>query len=214
MAFLTRQQPDNAWYMDTGVTSHLTNNSGNLPQMRQLPTPQFIMNDNGHRIPIQGFGHTLTPPPHPHFSLQNVLYAPNIIKNRISARSIRSAADGSGLNTSPTTSSSGGYQLIRAIEALLGILDANIKVLRKNLPMKLLFFLGDFYCATAFATVIGQTSDWDIISAGLAVAVVEGIGALMYRSIPLIDEARSLITMFNYWKTGLTLGLFLDSFKY
>ncbi|XP_059296562.1 uncharacterized protein ycf20 [Lycium ferocissimum] len=130
------------------------------------------------------------------------------------AWSIRSAADGSGLNSSPTTSSSGGTRLIRAIEALLAKLDARIKVLRKNLPMKLLFFLVGFYCATAFATVIGQTGDWDIISAGLAVAVVEGIGALMYRSIPIINEARSLITMFNYWKTGLTLGLFLDSFKY
>lgn len=128
--------------------------------------------------------------------------------------SIRSAADGSGLNSSPTTSGSGGTRLIRAIEALLVKLDARIKVLRKNLPMKLLFFLVGFYCATAFATVIGQTGDWDIISAGLAVAVVEGIGALMYRSIPLIDGIRSLIIMFNYWKTGLTLGLFLDSFKY
>ncbi|MCD9560201.1 hypothetical protein HAX54_018699 [Datura stramonium] len=131
------------------------------------------------------------------------------------AWSIRSAADGSGLNSSPTTSSSGGTRLIRAIEALVAKLDARIKVLRKNLPMKLLFFLVGFYCATAFATVIGQTGDWDIISAGLAVAVVEGIGALMYRSsIPLINEVRSVITMFNYWKTGLTLGLFLDSFKY
>ncbi|KAF0906198.1 hypothetical protein E2562_009215 [Oryza meyeriana var. granulata] len=34
----------------------------------------------------------------------------------------------------------------------------------------------------AFATVIGQTGDWDILSAGLAVAIVEGIGALMYRA--------------------------------
>lgn len=136
------------------------------------------------------------------------------MQNRRLAWSIRSAADGNGLNSSPTTSSSGGTRLIRAIEALLVKLDARIKVLRKNLPVKLLFFLVGFYCATAFATVIGQTGDWDIISAGLAVAVVEGIGALMYRSIPLLDEVRSFITMFNYWKTGLTLGLFLDSFKY
>lgn len=128
--------------------------------------------------------------------------------------SIRSAADGSRLESSPTTNGSGGTRLIRAIEALLVKLDTRIKVLRKNLPMKLLFFLVGFYCATAFATVIGQTGDWDIISSGLAVAVVEGIGALMYRSIPLIDGVRSIIIMFNYWKTGLTLGLFLDSFKY
>ena len=81
--------------------------------------------------------------------------------------------------------------------------------------MKLLFFLVGFYSATAFATVIGQTGDWDILSAALAVAVVEGIGALMYKaSLPLIGKLRGLIIMFNYWKAGLSLGLFLDSFKY
>ncbi|KAG0472588.1 hypothetical protein HPP92_014445 [Vanilla planifolia] len=72
-----------------------------------------------------------------------------------------------------------------------------------------------FYCATAFATVISQTGDWDILSAGLALVVVEVIGAIMYRaSSRFFDRFRSLITMFNYWKAGLSLGLFLDSFKY
>ncbi|XP_024012815.1 uncharacterized protein LOC18020044 isoform X2 [Eutrema salsugineum] len=61
----------------------------------------------------------------------------------------------------------------------------------------------------------GQTGDWDVLSAALAVIVVECIGALMYRaSVPLINKMRSIITMFNYWKTGLALGLFLDSFKF
>ncbi|KAK4850167.1 hypothetical protein QYF36_004360 [Acer negundo] len=45
--------------------------------------------------------------------------------------------------------------------------------------MKVFFFLVGFYCATAFATVIGQTGDWDILSAALAVVVVEGVGALI-----------------------------------
>ncbi|KAI9186922.1 hypothetical protein LWI28_022303 [Acer negundo] len=73
--------------------------------------------------------------------------------------------------------------------------------------MKVFFFLVGFYCATAFATVIGQTGDWDILSAALAVVVVEGIGALMYRgSFPLPNKIRSLITMFNYWKTGFSLS--------
>lgn len=81
--------------------------------------------------------------------------------------------------------------------------------------MKLLFFLVGFYCATAFATVIGQTGDWDILSAALAVVIVEGIGALMYKgSVPLLNKFRRLISLFNYWKAGLCLGLFLDSFKY
>jgi Protein of unknown function (DUF565) len=87
--------------------------------------------------------------------------------------------------------------------------------LRKGLSLKILFFLIGFYCATAFATVIGQTGDWDILSAGLAVVVVEGIGALMYRaSIPVFEKIKGFIAIFNYWKAGLSLGLFLDAFKY
>jgi hypothetical protein len=92
-------------------------------------------------------------------------------------------------------------------------LGSKIEKIKKNLPIKLLFFLAGFYCATAFSTVIGQTGDWDILSAALAVFVVEGIGALMYSSsLPLVTK--SLISVFNYWKAGLTMGLFLDSFKY
>ncbi|KAJ7007493.1 hypothetical protein NC653_006514 [Populus alba x Populus x berolinensis] len=127
---------------------------------------------------------------------------------------IKSSVDGSGLNPS-SSSSGGGTRLVRAIQAFQTRLGARIREIRKNLPMKLLFFLVGFYCATAFATVIGQTGDWDILSAALAVVVVEGIGALMYRaSFPLVKSIRSIISVFNYWKAGLTLGLFLDSFKY
>ena len=121
--------------------------------------------------------------------------------------------DSSGFD--PSSNNSGRPRLIRAIQAIQAKLGVRIQELRKNLPMKILFFLIGFYCATAFATVIGQTGDWDILSAGLAVLVVEGIGALMYRaSLPVLNNVRSLITMFNYWKAGLSLGLFLDSFKY
>lgn len=128
---------------------------------------------------------------------------------------IRSSTTGSGLDPSSTNNNSNGTRLIKAIQAFQIKLSARIKDLRKDLPMKLLFFLAGFYCSTAFATVIGQTGDWDILSAALAVAVVEGIGALMYTgSFPLFNKIKSLITMFNYWKGGLTMGLFLDSFKY
>ncbi|OMP12071.1 hypothetical protein CCACVL1_00144 [Corchorus capsularis] len=127
--------------------------------------------------------------------------------------SVRSSVDDSGFD--PSSGNSGRPRLIRAIQDIQNKLGLRIRELRKNLPMKILFLLLGFYCATAFATVIGQTGDWDILSAALAVFVVEGIGALMYRaSLPLLNNVRSLITMFNYWKAGLSLGLFLDSFKY
>jgi hypothetical protein len=94
-------------------------------------------------------------------------------------------------------------------------LSGKLNKLRRGFPIKILFFLIGFYCATAFATVIGQTGDWDILSAGLAVAIVEVIGALMYRaSFAFLGRMKNMISIFNYWKAGLTLGLFLDSFKY
>ncbi|CAH2063932.1 unnamed protein product [Thlaspi arvense] len=106
-------------------------------------------------------------------------------------------------------------RLIKALQDLRTKLLVKIEEIKKDLPMKLLFLLVGFYSATAFSTFIGQTGDWDVLSAALAVIVVECIGALMYRaSIPLINKMRSIITIFNYWKTGLALGLFLDSFKY
>ncbi|CDO97709.1 unnamed protein product [Coffea canephora] len=150
-----------------------------------------------------------------HFPLFH-LARPSVFNNFMSWEwSIRSAADGDRLNSSPTDDSSSGTRLVRAIQAIRAKLETRIRELRKNFPMKLLFFLVGFYSATAFATVIGQTGDWDILSAALAVAVVEGIGALMYKaSLPLIGKLRGLIIMFNYWKAGLSLGLFLDSFKY
>ncbi|KAL7135427.1 hypothetical protein ABFS83_11G095100 [Erythranthe nasuta] len=123
--------------------------------------------------------------------------------------SLRSAADDSSGGTS------GGTRLIRTLQAIQFKIVARLKELQKNLPVKLFSFLVGFYCATAFATVIGQTGDWDVLSAGLTVAVVEGIGALMYKaSLPLVDNIRDFIIIFNYWKAGLSLGLFLDSFKY
>lgn len=128
---------------------------------------------------------------------------------------VKSSLDGSGLNSPPENSSSGRSRLIRVLKDLQMKLSAKVQEIKTALPMKLLFFLVGFYCATAFATVIGQTGDWDVLSAGLAVIVVEGIGALMYNtSFPLLRKIKSLISMFNYWKAGLTLGLFLDAFKY
>ncbi|GLT84415.1 hypothetical protein SLE2022_026470 [Rubroshorea leprosula] len=129
------------------------------------------------------------------------------------AWAIRSNVDGNTFD--PSSTNNGRTRLIRTILEIRSKISTRIQELRKNLPMKLLFFLVGFYCATAFATVIGQTGDWDILSAALAAVVVEGIGALMYKaSIRVVGKVRSLIIMFNYWKAGLTLGLFLDSFKY
>lgn len=129
--------------------------------------------------------------------------------------SVKSSVDNNGFDPTPTNGTDGRTRLIRVIQDVRIKFSARIMELRKDFPMKVLFFLIGFYCATAFATVIGQTGDWDVLSAALAVVLVELIGAFMYRaSMHLFDKVRRLITMFNYWKVGLCLGLFLDSFKY
>jgi len=129
--------------------------------------------------------------------------------------SVRNSLNDSSVSSSTSNGSNGRTRIIRVIQEFQSKLGSKIQEVKKNLPMKLLFFLVGFYCATAFATVIGQTGDWDILSAALAVAVVEVIGALMYgASLPLVSMNRGLFVLLNYWKAGLTLGLFLDSFKY
>uniref|UniRef100_A0A7N0ZTA3 Ycf20-like protein n=1 Tax=Kalanchoe fedtschenkoi TaxID=63787 RepID=A0A7N0ZTA3_KALFE len=88
---------------------------------------------------------------------------------------------------------------------------------RKNFPMKIFLLLLGFYTANALATILGQTGDWDVLVAGIVVAAIEGIGALVYKKPPSIFVStrrfQSLIVMVNYWKAGLCLGLFVDAFK-
>ncbi|XP_078429685.1 YCF20-like protein (DUF565) [Wolffia australiana] len=128
---------------------------------------------------------------------------------------IRSSMTGDSDTGSSGSGSNGGPRLLREIETFRQRISTRFQALKKNWPLKVLLFLVGFYCATAFATFIGQTGDWDILSAGLAVVVVEVMGVLVYRSsLPFAEKIKRLISMFNYWKAGLSMGLFLDAFKY
>jgi len=69
--------------MDSGATSHMTGNGGNL-------TSYFYMSNNitvgnGHHIPVVGSGHASLPNS---LTLNNVLHAPKFIKNLVSVRKI------------------------------------------------------------------------------------------------------------------------------
>ncbi|KAH7299368.1 hypothetical protein KP509_24G007700 [Ceratopteris richardii] len=79
--------------------------------------------------------------------------------------------------------------------------------------MKIFFVLLGFYAANALATILGQTGDWDVLVAGIVVAVIELIGSFMYKRKNLTGRFRGFLTMVNYWKAGFTLGLFVDAFK-
>lgn len=69
--------------MDTGATSHMTSNPGNLWSYFKLSSDHGIIVGNGHTIPIRGYGHTNLSPPHPPLSLKNVLHSPQLIKNLV-----------------------------------------------------------------------------------------------------------------------------------
>ncbi|XP_037440801.1 ycf20-like protein [Triticum dicoccoides] len=86
---------------------------------------------------------------------------------------------------------------------------------RSNSPTKIFLVLLGFYTANALATILGQTGDWDVLVAGVVVAAIEGIGMLMYRKPVTRPPGRfqSFISMVNFWKAGVCLGLFVDAFK-
>ncbi|KAI4369624.1 hypothetical protein MLD38_018047 [Melastoma candidum] len=100
--------------------------------------------------------------------------------------------------------SAGGRQLLQKLNSA-----------RRNFPMKIFLLLLGFYTANALATILGQTGDWDVLVAGLVVAAIEGIGMLMYRRRGSVagSRLRSFVTMMNFWKAGVILGLFVDAFK-
>ncbi|CAN6165538.1 unnamed protein product [Urochloa humidicola] len=109
----------------------------------------------------------------------------------------------------------GRTRLGRLIQAAGRELLEKLKSSRINTPTKIFLVLLGFYTANALATILGQTGDWDVLVAAVVVAAIEGIGMLMYR-IPITRRAgriQSLVSMVNYWKAGVCLGLFVDAFK-
>ncbi|KAJ9554477.1 hypothetical protein OSB04_018522 [Centaurea solstitialis] len=79
------QPRDISWCMDTGSTSHLTNDPGKLSNFVCLSTPHYIRVGNGIPIPINGHGNTTTTTSiNFPFRLNQVHHVPHIIKYLIS----------------------------------------------------------------------------------------------------------------------------------
>lgn len=72
------------WYMDSGATAHLASTSGILNSVLKNRTGITVMVGNGSRIPISSSGSAHLASTSRPLTLQNVLVAPNIIKNLIS----------------------------------------------------------------------------------------------------------------------------------
>jgi hypothetical protein len=75
------------WVMDSGVSSHMTNDDGNISCFAPLSTPHFVTVGNGNSVPISCSSHSSLRTPSGHvFKLKNVLLVPNLIRNFLSIR--------------------------------------------------------------------------------------------------------------------------------
>ncbi|TVU11181.1 hypothetical protein EJB05_44750, partial [Eragrostis curvula] len=109
----------------------------------------------------------------------------------------------------------GRTRLGRLIQAAGRKLLEKLNSARTKSPAKIFLVLLGFYTANALSTILGQTGDWDVLVAGIVVTGIELIGRLMYSKAFARPPGRfqSFITLVNYWKAGVCLGLFVDAFK-
>ncbi|KAK1432035.1 hypothetical protein QVD17_08921 [Tagetes erecta] len=86
LSTLTMNPSDQQWYMDTGASSHITSNPGkiNIPISNSINANIFV--GNGHSLPITGSGNGFHQIPNKTFHLNNILCAPDVIKDLLSVR--------------------------------------------------------------------------------------------------------------------------------
>ncbi|GJY08475.1 ribonuclease H-like domain-containing protein, partial [Tanacetum coccineum] len=82
-AFQTMTLQEPMWNMDTGVSSHLADNTSFLTSFSNQSMYKSIFVDNGQSIHVTNTGHSLLHTPHKPLYLNHVLVTPNIIKNLI-----------------------------------------------------------------------------------------------------------------------------------
>ncbi|KAJ9544041.1 hypothetical protein OSB04_023748 [Centaurea solstitialis] len=84
------QQPartqDNNYYMDTGASSHISFNQGNLLSLKPCGKSKVIMVGNGALLPVSCIGDTFLPLSHTPLALKNVLVSDQMVKNLIYVR--------------------------------------------------------------------------------------------------------------------------------
>ena len=71
------------WVIDSGASSHIASNPGMITASPSSSFPSSIVVGNGATLPVLGTEYSTLPGP---FHLNNVLIAPDIIKNLLSVR--------------------------------------------------------------------------------------------------------------------------------
>ena len=80
---MTLQEPDNAWYMDSGASTHITFNTGNLQSLFYNSTTTHVTIGNRFLVAVLNTGNGIISSPSRSFSLRNVLVSHTIVKNLI-----------------------------------------------------------------------------------------------------------------------------------
>ena len=80
---LTPPPSSSDWVIDSGASSHITANPGMVTVSPSSSFPSSTIVGNGATLPVVGTGYSILPGP---FRLDNVLVAPDIIRNLLSVR--------------------------------------------------------------------------------------------------------------------------------
>lgn len=83
---LSIQSPSGGWVADSGASSHLAADPGMLSSVATLSNYPPVFVGNGSAMPISHVGSSCLPNPNRPLYLNNVLVAPNLIKNLLSVR--------------------------------------------------------------------------------------------------------------------------------
>jgi hypothetical protein len=77
-----------------------------------------------------------------------------------------------------------------------------------------------FFLANALATMLGQTGDWGILSAGILVAFTESTNRIIYNNKKSFTNKNTnykkiyhVLIFINNVKIGITYGFFVEAFK-
>lgn len=76
------------WLLETGATSHMTNNPSILSSSSKPISDSSIIVGNGAPLPVQRIGHAAIATAGSPLYLNNILISPHLIKNHISVRAL------------------------------------------------------------------------------------------------------------------------------
>ena len=84
----------------------------------------------------------------------------------------------------------------------------------RRLSLTVISLLFGFFSASAVSTFSGQEAMWDVIASLLILIVSEAISIVVYGRNSRDKKKRSLFwSCLNYFKLGITYGLFVEAFK-